>query len=161
MRAMREALHHHYDQFLKVVAWSGVAIGLALLGIDLMYLLGCSPFQDPGAALAPDDRVELLRLDSVRWLAIAITGSICGVRRAPRRRSRFERGPGASVALPLSVLMAVIAMALVSTVCWFYWMKHLPGGDRMQNALLGGGYFVLPAALLATFAASLFSRSAD
>jgi len=39
---------------------------------------------------------------------IAIAGSICGVRQAPRRRSRYERGPGAQVAYPLSVLMGVV-----------------------------------------------------
>jgi hypothetical protein len=52
-------------------------------------------------------------------------------------------------------------MAAAATVCWFYWMMNLPGGDRMRNLLLGGGYFAIPAALLLTFMVSLFSRPAE
>ena len=154
---MREQLQRGYDQFLTVVGWLGVLIGLGLLETNVVLHLGYSPFQHPGGTPGPD-RLELLRLDGVRWLATAITGSICGVQRAPRRRSRFERGPGAMVAYPLSVLLAVVVMAAGATFCWFYWMMRLPGGDRMQNALLAGGYFAVPAALLLTFAAALITR---
>jgi hypothetical protein len=154
---MRGDLQRGYETFLAVVGWLGVLTGLGLLATNVVFHLGYSPFTHPGAAPGPD-RLDLLRLDGVRWLATAITGSICGVQRAPRRRSRFERGPGAAVAYPLSVLMAVVVMAAASTWCWFYWMMRLPGGDRMQNALLAGGYFALPAALLLTFAAALITR---
>ena len=158
---MRDVLQRGYYQFLSVVGWSGVVIGLALLGVSLMLQLDCSPFRHPGIAPPAADRVEVLRFDSVRWLVTAIAGSLCGVRLAPRRRSRFEPGPGAGVAVPLAVLVGVVVMGAISTVCWFFWMKQLPGGDRMQNALLCGGYFALPAALLLTFAASLISRPSN
>ena len=154
---MREELRQGYEQFLAAVGWLGVVVGLGLLATNVVLHLGYSPFQHPGATPGPD-RLDLLRMDGVRWLATAITGSICGVQRAPRKRSRFERGPGAAVAYPLSVLMAVVVMAAGSTVCWFYWMMRLPGGDRMQNALFAAGYFVLPATLLLTFAAALATR---
>lgn len=158
---MRDVLQRSYDQFLTVVGWSGVVIGLGLLGVSLALQLDYSPFQHPGAAPPAADRVEVLRFDSVRWLVTAIAGSLCGVRAAPRRRSRFEPGPGAAVAIPLAVLAGVVAMGAVSTACWFYWMKQLPGGDRMHNALLCGAYFALPAALLLSFAASLISRPSN
>jgi hypothetical protein len=155
---MRDVLQRGYYQFLSVVGWSGVTVGLVLLGVSLVLHLDYSPFHHPGAAPVAADRVEVLRFDSVRWLVTAIAGSLCGVRLAPRRRSRLEPGPGAAVAFPLAVLVGVVVMGTVSTVCWFYWMKALPGADRMHNALLAGGYFALPAALLLTFAASLVSR---
>src|SRR5689334_19917268 len=120
---MREELRHGYEQFLAAVGWLGVVVGLGLLATNVVLHLGYSPFQHPGATPGPD-RLDLLRMDGVRWLATAITGSICGVQRAPRKRSRFERGPGAAVAYPLSVLMAVVVMAAGSTVCWFYWMMR-------------------------------------
>jgi hypothetical protein len=155
---MRDVLQHSYYRFLTVVGWSAVAIGLGLLALSLVLQLDYSPFQHPGAAPPAADRVEVLRFDSVRWLATALAGSLCGVRVAPRRRSRLQPGPGAAVAVPLAVLVAVVAMGAVSTACWFYWMKQLPGGDRMHNALLCAGYFALPTALLLSFAASLVSR---
>jgi hypothetical protein len=40
-------------------------------------------------------------------------------------------------------------------------MGHLPGGVRLQNGLLAGGYFAIPAALLLTFAASLLGPPAE
>ncbi len=158
---MRDALQQGYYQFLKVAGWCGIVIALGLLAIAVVLQLDYSPFHHPGATPAPADRVDVLRVDSVRWLLTAIAGSLCGVRLAPRRRSRFERGPGAQVAYPLTVLVAVVLMGAVSTVCWFYWMKHLPGGDRMQNIWMCAGYLALPTALLLTFAASLFSRLPD
>jgi len=157
---IRENLRRGYEQFMKATGLLAVLIGLGLLGVTLYLHWSYSPFHHPGAAPGAD-RVDLLRLDGVRWLMISIAGSICGVRRAPRRRSRFERGPGAQVAYPLSVLMGIVVMAAAATWCWFLWMGHLPGGDRMQNALLAGGYFAIPAALLLTFAASLLGPPAE
>ena len=73
----REELRQGYDQFLAVVGWLGVLIGLGLLGASIVLHIGYSPFVHPGATPAPGpERTELLRLDSVRWLATAITGSI-------------------------------------------------------------------------------------
>jgi hypothetical protein len=157
---IRENLRRGYEQFMTAVGLIATLIGLGLLGFTLYLHWGYSPFHHPGAAPG-GDRVELLRFDGVRWLVIAIAGSICGVRRAPRRRSRYERGPGAQVAYPLSVLMGIVVMAAAATWCWFLWMGHLPGGDRMQNSLLAGAYFAIPAALLLTFAASLLGPPAD
>jgi len=155
---MREQLRRGYEQFMRVVGLIAVTIGLGLLAVSLYLHWGFSPFHDPGGA--PTERVALLRFDGVRWLAISIAGSICGVRQAPHRpRSRYERGPGASVAYPLGVLVGVVAMAAAATWCWFMWMAHLPGGDRMQNALLAGGYFAIPAALLFTFGVYLVAPS--
>ena len=156
----RDKLQRGYEEFMKVTGLLAVAIGLGLLGVTLYLHWSYSPFQHPGATPGTN-RVELLRFDGVRWLMISIAGSICGVRRAPRRRSRYEHGPGAQVAYPLSVLMGVVVMAVASFACWYYWMGHLPGGDRMQNGLLAGGYFAIPAALLLTFAASLLSAPAE
>jgi hypothetical protein len=154
---VREGLRDHYDHFLKVVGWIMTIIALVLLGVNLVLQLDYSPFRHPGAPPSPD-RLDVLKLDMVRWLLTTIAGSICGMRHAPRRRSRFEPGPGSSVAVPLAVLMGVVVMAAAATVCWFYWMLNLPGGDRMRNLLLCGGYFAIPAALLLTFVVSLFSR---
>jgi hypothetical protein len=157
----RDLLRNSYDQFLKAAGWSAVIVGLALLGVSVAFNSGYSPFHHPGAPPATGEDVKLLlQLDSVRWLATAIAGSLCGVRRAPRRRNRYQPGPGAAVAVPLAVLMGVVVMGVISTVCWFFWMKHLPGGDRMHNALLCAGYLAIPAALLLTFAATLFTRPA-
>ncbi|MEJ0070782.1 MAG: hypothetical protein WDO24_20920 [Pseudomonadota bacterium] len=157
---MREALQRGYEQFMKGAGLIAVVIGCGLLCVSVYLHWDYSPFHHPGATPGAD-RVSLLRFDGVRWLMISIAGSICGVRRAPRRRSRYEQGPGAQVAYPLSVLMGVVVMAIAAFACWYYWMERLPGGDRMQNGLLAGGYFAIPAALLLTFAASLLSRPAD
>jgi hypothetical protein len=153
---MREALQRGYEQFMKTAGLIAVALGMGLLAVSIYLHWGFSPFHHPGAAPGTN-RVELLRFDGVRWLMISIAGSICGVRQAPRRRSRYETGPGAQVAYPLTVLMGVVAMAVAAFACWYYWMERLPGGDRLQNALLAGGYFAIPAALLLTFGAALFS----
>src|SRR5581483_7147919 len=150
----REQLRRGYEQFMQVVGLIAVTIALGLLGVTLYLHWGYSPFQHPGTAPGAD-RIQLLRLDGVRWLMISIAGTICGTRRAPRRRSRYDTGPGAQVAYPLGVLMGVVVMAVAASACWYYWMQHLPGGDRMQNALLAGGYFAIPAALLLTFGAVL------
>ncbi|HUA53191.1 MAG TPA: hypothetical protein VMB81_13560 [Candidatus Sulfotelmatobacter sp.] len=157
---MREALQQGYHQFVKVTGACLVVTGIVLLGISLVLQLGYSPFQHPGAAPVPGGEADVLRLDSVRWLLTAIAGTLSGMRRAPRRSTRYEPGPGAAVAFPLTVLVGVVLMAAISTACWFYWMRHLPGGDRMQNVLLCGAYAVLPAALLFTFLAALLSRPA-
>ena len=156
---MQTGLRDHYDQFLKVVGWLTTIIALLLLVVNLVLHLDYSPFRHPGVPASPD-RLDILKLDMVRWLLTTIAGSICGMRHAPRRRSRFDSGPGSSVAVPLAVLMGVVVMAAAATVCWFYWMLALPGGDRMRNLLLAGGYFAIPAALLLTFVVSLFSRPA-
>jgi hypothetical protein len=158
---MRQALQQGYYQFVKVTGCCLVVIGIGLLAISLVLQLDYSPFQHPGAAPTPGSEVDVLRLDSARWLLTAIVGTLCGMRRAPRRPSRFEPGPGASVAFPLTVLVGVVLMGVISTVCWFYWMRHLPGGDRMQNILLCGAYALLPVALLLTFGVALLSRPAD
>ena len=158
---IRENLRRGYEQFMKATGLIAVLIGLGLLGVTLYLHWGLSPFHHPGAAPGDDRIVELLRFDGVRWLMISIAGSICGMRQAPRRRSRYERGPGAQVAYPLSVLMGVVVMAAAATWCGFLWMGHLPGGNRLQNGLLAGGYFAIPAALLLTFAASLLGPPAD
>src|SRR3954468_8736799 len=92
-RRVRAGLRDHYDQFLKVVGWLTTVVALLLLGVSLLMHLDYSPFRHPGAPPSPD-RLDVLRLDGVRWLLTTIAGSLCGMRHAPRRRSRFEPGPG-------------------------------------------------------------------
>ena len=157
----RQALQQGYHQFIKVTGCCLVGIAVGLLAVSLVTQLDYSPFQHPGATPTPGGEVDVLRLDSARWLLTAIAGTLCGMRRAPRRPSRFEPGPGAAVAFPLTVLVGVVLTAAISTVCWFYWMRHLPGGDRMHNILLCSAYGLLPVALLLTFLAALLSRPAD
>jgi hypothetical protein len=156
---VQAGIQDHYDQFLKVVGWLTTLIALILLGVTLVLHLDYSPFKHPGAPASPD-RLDILKLDMVRWLLTTIAGSICGMRHAPRRRSRFDSGPGSSVAVPLAALLGVVVIAGGATVCWFYWMMGIPGGDRMRNLLLAGGYFAIPAALLLTFVVSLFTPAA-
>lgn len=151
---------NHYDQFLRVVGWLGTIIALSLLGVSLVLHVDYSPFKHPGMAPG-NERLDTLYVDATRWVVTAIAGCVCGMRLAPRRRSRFQPGPGSSVAVPLAALFGVIVVAALSIVCWFFWMKGLPGGDRMRNLWLAGAYFAIPSALLLTFVVSLFSRPAD
>ncbi|MBV8169922.1 MAG: hypothetical protein JO021_24260 [Alphaproteobacteria bacterium] len=150
-------MKNHYDDFLRAVGWIGTIIALSLLGVNLVLHLDYAPFKNPGMAPGPE-RLDALYVDAARCVITAITGCVCGMRLAPRKRSRFQPGPGSSVAVPLAALLGVIVAAALSIVCWIFWMKGLPGGDRMRNLWLAGGYFAIPAALLLTFAVSLFSR---
>lgn len=158
---MRDRLRRGYEQFMRTVGLIAVVIGFGLLAVSFYLHWSYLPFHQPSAV--PDaNRLAIFKVDVARWLAISIAGSICGTRQAPHRpRSRYERGPGAQVAYPLGVLFGVVAMGAAATYCWFLWTDRLPGGDRLQNALLCGGYFAIPAALLLTFGAYLVSPPSD
>lgn len=148
---MREMLKEGYERLLLVVGWTGIIMALALLALGLAFHLDYSPFVHPGAPPG-SDRIDLLKLDGIRWFLTAIVGSICGMRHTPtQRRDQGGRELSGWIAYPIGILMGVMVMATASTVCWFLWMERLPGGDRMENALLCGLYFAIPAALLFTF----------
>src|SRR5438552_2415632 len=131
---MGSALQDSYDVFMKAVGWIAVAIGLVLLAGSVVMQLDYSPFAYPGLAPGPD-RVEVLRLDGIRWLMIAIAGAVCAVRRTPRRRERVGPESAAWIAMPLGALVGVIVMAVVATGAWLMWMERLPGGRPMENLM--------------------------
>src|SRR5260221_872030 len=151
---MPGALQDSYHLFMKAIGWIAVAIGFVLLGVSLVMQLGYSPFAHPGMTPGPD-RVDVLRLDGIRWFMIAIAGAVCTVRRTPRRRERLGPESAAWIAVPLGALVGVIVMAVIATAAWFMWMARLPGGMPMENVMLCGAHFAIPAALLLTFAVSL------
>jgi hypothetical protein len=150
-----------FDRLLLLFGWFSLLAAAFLLSLSMLWHSSLSPFQHPGGR--PDaGPILLLTLEAIRWGFTAAAGCATAMLRGPAWRKRMnEFFFIAWMMRPVVVLVGSMAMLAVTAVLWFLWMGRLPGGDRFENALLAGLYFLLPMAQLAVTAAYLADDPED